>query len=128
MKLPAKKAKPVEKNLISEIAMDIGKAVVLHVETMYPKAIEVTPGTFKLSLRTAYITRSWRLSRSVTRVRSGCDWKSARSGVGNIAQFGKRTGKCHEKRNRNTDFRRVVLAWRDDLSGAPRCRCAINCR
>lgn len=37
--------------LIREIAMDIGKAVVHHIETMYPKAIEACPSTFKLSVR-----------------------------------------------------------------------------
>lgn len=37
--------------LVREIAMDIGKAVVHHIETMYPAAIEATPSTFRLSVR-----------------------------------------------------------------------------
>ena len=37
--------------LVREIAMDIGKAVVHHIETMYPAAIEATSSTFKLSVR-----------------------------------------------------------------------------
>jgi hypothetical protein len=36
---------------VKEIAMDIGKEVVAYVEVMYPKAIEATSSTFKLSLR-----------------------------------------------------------------------------
>lgn len=39
------------KELVRAIAMDIGKAVVHHIETMYPKAIEACPSTFKLSVR-----------------------------------------------------------------------------
>lgn len=39
------------KSLIREIAMDIGKEVVHHIEIMYPKAIDATPSTFKLSVR-----------------------------------------------------------------------------
>jgi hypothetical protein len=41
----------IDRELIKEIATDIGKAVVEHIETMYPAAIEVTPSTFKLSVR-----------------------------------------------------------------------------
>lgn len=39
------------RELVKEIAKDIGDAVVAHVEIMYPKAIAATPSTFKLSLR-----------------------------------------------------------------------------
>jgi hypothetical protein len=39
------------KTLISQIAMDIGKEVVHRCETMYPKAFEVTPKTFRLHIR-----------------------------------------------------------------------------
>lgn len=42
---------PWTKQVISEIAMDIGKAVVHHIETMYPAALLATPSTFKLSVR-----------------------------------------------------------------------------
>lgn len=39
------------KALVREIAMDIGKEVVAYIEVMYPKAIEATSSTFKLSVR-----------------------------------------------------------------------------
>lgn len=47
--LPA--VRPWTKELVSAIAMDIGKAVVHHIEIMYPQAIKVCPSTFKLSVR-----------------------------------------------------------------------------
>jgi hypothetical protein len=34
--------------LVEQIATDIGKEAVMHVETMYPKAIEATPASFKV--------------------------------------------------------------------------------
>jgi hypothetical protein len=37
--------------LIKAIAMDIGKEVVHHIETMYPDAAEKLPGSGKLSVR-----------------------------------------------------------------------------
>lgn len=39
------------KALVRAIAMDIGKEVVAYIEAMYPKAIEATSSTFKLSVR-----------------------------------------------------------------------------
>ncbi len=39
------------RDLIREIAMDIGKEVVDYVERMYPQAIASTSSTFRLSLR-----------------------------------------------------------------------------
>lgn len=39
------------RDLIKEIAMDIGREVVAYIEVMYPEAIEATPSTFKLSVR-----------------------------------------------------------------------------
>jgi hypothetical protein len=39
------------RELIKEVAMDIGKEVVAHIEIMYPQAITATPGTFKTSVR-----------------------------------------------------------------------------
>jgi hypothetical protein len=39
------------RELIKEIAKDIGDAVVVHVETMYPAAVASTPSTFRTSLR-----------------------------------------------------------------------------
>lgn len=44
---------PVEisRALVREIAMDIGKEVAAHIETMYPKAVEAASSTFLLSVR-----------------------------------------------------------------------------
>ena len=42
---------PWTKELISKIAMDIGKEAVHHLEIMYPAAISACPATMKLSLR-----------------------------------------------------------------------------
>lgn len=42
---------PPDRDLIKEIAMDIGKEVVAYIEVMYPQAIEATSSTFKLSVR-----------------------------------------------------------------------------
>lgn len=42
---------PWSKELIKAIAMDIGKDTVAYIEVMYPKAIEATSSTFKLSVR-----------------------------------------------------------------------------
>lgn len=39
------------RDLVKEIAMDIGKQIVSYVEVMYPEAITATSSTFKLSLR-----------------------------------------------------------------------------
>jgi hypothetical protein len=45
-------AKPdLDRQLIAEIAMDIGKEVAAHIETMYPAAVEATGSTFLLSVR-----------------------------------------------------------------------------
>jgi hypothetical protein len=42
---------PWSKELVRAIAMDIGKAVVHHIETMYPQAVAACPATFKFSVR-----------------------------------------------------------------------------
>lgn len=42
---------PVSSDIIKEIAMDIGKEVASHIETMYPKAVEVTSKSMLLSVR-----------------------------------------------------------------------------
>lgn len=42
---------PWDRELVKQIAMDIGKDTVAYIEVMYPKAIEATSSTFKLSLR-----------------------------------------------------------------------------
>lgn len=39
------------RELVKAIAMDIGKAVVHHIETMYPAATDACPSTFRLSVR-----------------------------------------------------------------------------
>jgi hypothetical protein len=39
------------RELVKEIAMDIGKEVVAYIEVMYPEAIEATSSTFKTSVR-----------------------------------------------------------------------------
>ncbi len=52
--LPSVSKKPkkdIPADLFKEIAMDIAKEVVHYVSRMYPKAIEATSSTFKLSLR-----------------------------------------------------------------------------
>lgn len=52
--LPSVEEKPVidaDRELIKEIAMDIGKEVVAHIETMYPAMFEAVAGTAKLSIR-----------------------------------------------------------------------------
>jgi hypothetical protein len=42
---------PWSRELIKAIAKDIGDAVLAHVQTMYPQAIEAAPSTFPTSLR-----------------------------------------------------------------------------
>src|SRR5260370_761439 len=49
-KLPARRT-DWSKALVRAIAMDIGKAAVFHLETMYPAAIKACPATMRLSLR-----------------------------------------------------------------------------
>lgn len=50
----AEQSKPAidaDRELIKEVAMDIGKEVVAHIETMYPAMFEAVAGTAKLSVR-----------------------------------------------------------------------------
>lgn len=43
---------PLTRDLIKEIAMDVGKAVAEHIERMYPQAVAASPpSTFLLSVR-----------------------------------------------------------------------------
>jgi hypothetical protein len=49
--LPAKITKPLDKELISEIAMDIGKSVAQYIDWMYPKAVEAASSSFLLAVR-----------------------------------------------------------------------------
>lgn len=48
--LPAKSGDPTEA-LVREIAMDIGKEVAAHIETMYPDAVTATSRNMLLSVR-----------------------------------------------------------------------------
>jgi hypothetical protein len=42
---------PWSREVVEEIARDVGDAVLAHVEIMYPSAIQASPTTFKISLR-----------------------------------------------------------------------------
>jgi len=42
---------PLSRDVIKEIALDIGKEVASHIEVMYPKAVEATSKTMLLSVR-----------------------------------------------------------------------------
>jgi hypothetical protein len=44
-------AKPMTPELVSEIAMEIGKEIASHIEIMYPKAVEATSKNMLLSVR-----------------------------------------------------------------------------
>lgn len=48
---PTRPAIDADRELIKEIAMDIGKELVAYIEVMYPQAIAATSSTFKLSMR-----------------------------------------------------------------------------
>lgn len=48
---PKDSSGPWSRELVKEIAMDIGKEVVAYIEVMYPEAIKSTSSTFKLSVR-----------------------------------------------------------------------------
>lgn len=51
---PAMKAlvpAPISRDVVKAIAMDIGKAVAHHIETMYPAAVKAASSTFLLSVR-----------------------------------------------------------------------------
>ncbi len=43
------------KEIVREIAMDIGKNIVAYIEVMYPEAIKITSSTFKLSIRNSIV-------------------------------------------------------------------------
>lgn len=45
------KAGNTRRALIKAIAMDIGRDMVAYIEVMYPKAFEVTPSTFRISVK-----------------------------------------------------------------------------
>lgn len=49
--VPGQDVQPLSRDVVKEIAMDIGKAVVAYVEVQYPEAVTATSSTFRLSLR-----------------------------------------------------------------------------
>jgi len=49
--IPSQDIQPLSRDVVKEIAMDIGKEVASHIETMYPKAVEAASSTFLLSVR-----------------------------------------------------------------------------
>lgn len=49
--IPAPTQQPIERDLVREIAMDVGKEVAAYIERQYPKAVEATSSTFLLSVR-----------------------------------------------------------------------------
>lgn len=49
--IPERQIEPLSRDIIKEIAMDIGKEVAAHIETMYPKAVQAESSTFLLSVR-----------------------------------------------------------------------------
>ena len=42
---------PWSRELVKEIAMDIGKEIAAYIEVMYPEAVKATSSTFLLSVR-----------------------------------------------------------------------------
>lgn len=50
--LPVRSSAPlIPRDVVREIAIDIGKEVAAHIETMYPKAVEAATPTMLLSVR-----------------------------------------------------------------------------
>ena len=50
-RLPPPNEAAWSRELVKQIAKDVGDAVVFHIETMYPRALAATPTTFPLSVR-----------------------------------------------------------------------------
>jgi hypothetical protein len=71
----------LSRQLVGEIAMDIGKEVAAHIETMYPKAVEAARSTFLLSVRNCVYNEIIADLELSTRRRSAADWKPG-SGLG----------------------------------------------
>jgi len=42
---------PIPRDLLKDLAMDVGKEVAAYIERMYPKAVEATSSTFLLAVR-----------------------------------------------------------------------------
>ena len=51
VKVPNPLAVRAERDMIKAVAMDIGKQVAHHIETMYPEAVKAASSTFLLSVR-----------------------------------------------------------------------------
>lgn len=49
--VPAVPAQPIARDVVKDIAMDIGKAVAAYIEVQYPAAVSSTRSTFLLSVR-----------------------------------------------------------------------------
>lgn len=49
--LPHPADQPIPRDLLKDLAMDVGKEVAAYIERMYPKAVEATSSTFLLSVR-----------------------------------------------------------------------------
>jgi hypothetical protein len=49
--LPSTDQAPLSRDIIRQIAMDVGKQVAHHIETMYPAAVEAASSTFLMSVR-----------------------------------------------------------------------------
>lgn len=49
--LPTPPPQPIARDVVRQIAMDIGKEVAAHIEVMYPEAVKAASSTFLLSVR-----------------------------------------------------------------------------
>lgn len=78
---------PLSRELVKEIAMDIGKEIAAYIEVMYPKAVEATSSTFLLSVRNSIYNEIMAAidvndagqirARIKTRKKFRRDWKAA---------------------------------------------------
>lgn len=49
--LPEKEPSPLPRDLVREMALDIGKEIAAYIERMYPEAVKAASSTFLLSVR-----------------------------------------------------------------------------
>ncbi len=49
--VPAPAEQPIPRDLLKDLAMDVGKEVAAYIERMYPKAVEAVSNTFLSSVR-----------------------------------------------------------------------------
>lgn len=87
----AREALPRE--LVKDIAMEIGKEVASHIETMYPKAVEATSKSMLLSLRNSIFNdimaavdaleagdaEAWLANRQAVRRAIRAQWRKSRA-------------------------------------------------